>query len=95
MTSQFRTLAVSVVAGAATLAAASHIHLQTLQAETGTTTLYDTAVERCIAKGVGQFSDRGQWPRTSAGEGARALVNARCAIDVWAFGADASEAVEQ
>jgi len=60
----------------------------------GTLHMYDTPFERCVYRGVGEFADRGEWPRTVDGRDARGLIEAACAKDVVAFGADEEGAIQ-
>lgn len=95
MSTRLKTLAVAAAAGVATFAAASHIHQASMRAREGVTYMYDTPAERCVSKGVGQFADAGQWPRTITGQDARAEIIRRCADDVWAYGPDEPDAVQR
>jgi hypothetical protein len=94
--SLLNTLVATAVATAATLAAGAYVSWEAQQqVYSGVTYMYDTPAERCLSKGVGQFADAGQWPRTSTGQDARAEITARCAADVWAFGPDEPGAVQR
>jgi hypothetical protein len=95
MSTRLKTLAVAIAAGVATFAAASHLHQASMREREGVTYMYDTPAERCLSKGVGQFADAGQWPRTITGQDARAEITQRCAEDVWAYGPDEPGAVQR
>jgi hypothetical protein len=95
MSTRLKTLAVAAAAGVATFAAASHLHQASIREREGVTYMYDTPAERCVSKGVGQFADAGQWPRTITGQDARAEILRRCVEDVWAYGRDEPGAVQR
>jgi hypothetical protein len=46
----------------------------------------DTPAERCLARGIKHFEDRGEWPSNRAGTRARPLIDQACGADVAAFG---------
>jgi len=78
-------LVVAALAGVGTLG------LQHRQAEPrqAWSELYrDTPAERCLARGIQRFEDSDEWPVTSAGASARALIDQSCGADVAAFGPD-------
>ena len=61
----------------------------------GTIQMFDTPAERCVVRGVDQFDERGEWPTTRDGVDARAAIEAACAKDVIAFGADEPGAIQR
>lgn len=61
----------------------------------GTIQMFDTPAERCVVRGVDQYDERGDWPTRRDGVDARTAIEAACAKDVIAFGADEPGAIQR
>ncbi|MGM9486787.1 hypothetical protein [Ideonella sp. YS5] len=54
-------------------------------AERGLSVGLSTPHEQCVARGIGQYEVRREWPRTMDGRDAGTLIESRCTLDPASF----------